>query len=100
MLTIQYFFLDLGVQLFSSEQLFNKCTSSDAILQILQGEPIFGSTKIVDAVDEFTARVLEEMDFKREAENYLLTCITTSEESRRMFKLLFQNLYRIYPLAG
>jgi len=41
-------------------------------IEDLQGEPMFGSTKIVKAVDEFTARVLEEMDFKKEAENCIL----------------------------
>ena len=41
-------------------------------IEDLKGEPMFGSTKIVKAVDEFTARVLEEMDFKKEAENCIL----------------------------
>lgn len=41
-------------------------------IEELQGEPIFGSTKIVDVVDEFTARVLEEMDFEKEEENMKL----------------------------
>ena len=36
----------------------------------LQGEPIFfGTMQLVRAVDEFTARVFEEMDFVREAQN-------------------------------
>lgn len=41
-------------------------------IEELQGDPIFGSTQIVDAVDEFTARVLEEMDFGKEADNMKL----------------------------
>lgn len=41
-------------------------------IEDLRGEPIFGSSKIVEAVDEFTARVLEEMDFEKEADNMKL----------------------------
>ena len=38
----------------------------------LQGQPLIGNTKLVQTVDEFTARVFEDMDFRKEAENILL----------------------------
>jgi len=46
----------------------------------MHGQPVVGSTQIVRLVDEFTSRVFEDMDFKREAENMKmfadLYCIT------------------------
>lgn len=36
---------------------------------LLPGEPLFGSEQVTKTVDEFTARVLEDMDFEREAQN-------------------------------
>ena len=35
----------------------------------LYGEPLFGTTQFVKTVDEFTARVFEDMDFEREVHN-------------------------------
>jgi predicted unusual protein kinase regulating ubiquinone biosynthesis (AarF/ABC1/UbiB family) len=36
----------------------------------MAGEPLVGSTQLVRTVDEFTARVFEDMDFEREAANH------------------------------
>lgn len=38
----------------------------------LHGEPVFGSTQFVKMVDEFTARVFEDLDFRREVQNMQL----------------------------
>ena len=40
-----------------------------------------GSIRLVEAVDEFTSRVLEDMDFKREAEN--MKAFASLYDSRR-----------------
>lgn len=35
----------------------------------MHGQPLFGTMQIVQTVDEFTSRILEDMDFQREVEN-------------------------------